>query len=47
MGFFAKRIDQRIAAYQHELIETHYLKSIICIGKFAVGGMITVITSRP
>lgn len=24
MGFFAKRIDQRIAAYQHELIETHY-----------------------
>lgn len=24
MVFFAKRIDQRIAAYQHELIETHY-----------------------
>jgi len=24
MGFFAKRIDQRIASYQHELIETHY-----------------------
>lgn len=24
MGFFSKRIDKQIAAYQHELIETHY-----------------------
>ena len=24
MGFFAKQIDKRIAAYQRELIETHY-----------------------
>lgn len=24
MGFFSKKIDQRIAAYQRELIETHY-----------------------
>ncbi len=24
MGFFAKQIDKKIAAYQHELIETHY-----------------------
>ena len=24
MGFFSKKIDQKIAAYQHELTETHY-----------------------
>ena len=24
MGLFSKKIDQQIAAYQHELIETHY-----------------------
>lgn len=24
MGFFLKKIDQKIAAYQHELTETHY-----------------------
>lgn len=24
MGFFSKKIDKRIASYQHELIETHY-----------------------
>lgn len=24
MGFFSKRIDSKIASYQHELIETHY-----------------------
>lgn len=24
MGLFSKRIDKRIASYQHELIETHY-----------------------
>ncbi|MDE6845833.1 MAG: ATP-binding protein [Lachnospiraceae bacterium] len=24
MGFFSKKIDQQIAAYQHELTETHY-----------------------
>ncbi len=24
MGIFSKHIDKKIAAYQHELIETHY-----------------------
>lgn len=24
MGFFSKKIDEQIASYQHELIETHY-----------------------
>lgn len=24
MGFFSKKIDKKIASYQHELIETHY-----------------------
>ena len=24
MGLFSRKIDQQIAAYQHELIETHY-----------------------
>ena len=46
MGLFSKRIEKQIESYQHELIETHFVKLIICIDRFVVGGTITAITFR-
>ena len=47
MSLFSKQIDKRIAAYQRELIETHYREWTICTGRFGVGGMTTATISRP
>lgn len=46
MSFFSKQIDKRIAAYQRELIETHYREVETCTGRFGAGGMTTATTSR-
>ena len=37
MSLFSKQIDKRIAAYQRELIETHYLTVMVS----ALYGLIT------
>ena len=46
MAFFTKRLDRRIAAYQQELLETHYREvENIVPRKCAAGGTTTATTS--
>ena len=47
LKFFSKLLDKRIAAYQRELIETHYKEVTTCTARCGDGGTITGDTSRP
>ncbi len=46
MHLFSKKADKKMAAYQKELIETHYRRLIICTARYAAGAMIIVTISR-
>lgn len=46
MSFFSKQIDKRIAAYQRELIETHYREVENMYRQIGAGGTTTATTSR-
>ena len=47
MSLFSKQIDKRIAAYQRELIETHYREVTTCTGRSEAGDMTTATISKP
>ena len=47
MSLFSKQIDKRIAAYQRELIETHYREVDNMYRQIRGCGMTTAIISRP
>ena len=46
MGFFSKRVDRQLQAYQQELIETHYREVDNMYSRSGAGGTTTGITSR-
>ena len=46
MHLFSKKAAKKMAAYQKELIETHYQRLIICTARCEAGAMIIAIISK-
>ena len=47
MGILSRKMDQRIAVYQRELVETHYAEVENCTARYVAGGTTTATISRP
>ena len=47
MGLFSRLTEKRIAAYQRELIETHYAEVENMYRQIRAGGTTSATTSRP